>query len=296
MKILVMPSNLADLTNFKDADGFIIGAEGLSWLVPLEVSISKLEDIVSRIKQLGKQIFISLNKLMYNQDIPLLKEYLLVIENIGVDGIIYDDLAVLNLITSLSLKTPLVWFGIHSFTNYYSSNYWYKKGINYGILSTEITLNQILEIKEHTNMSLVMYGYGYLPMFVSSRALLTSYCEYIGKYKEDKVYHMYEKNRNESYPTYENENGTVILSSHIINVIDEIPVLNDCIDYLVLSSLNISDSDFNKVFQFYIKALSCINDKKELNTISNMVTEVSPAKTDKGFLYKETIYRVKSND
>lgn len=296
MKILVMPNNLTELDNFKEADGFIIGIQNLSWFVPLEIHISDLKSVVSTIRKLDKQVFISLNKLMYNDDIPLLEEYLLTIEDMMVDGIVYDDLSVLNLATSLSLKTNLVWFGVHSFTNYYSANYWYNKGVKYGILSTEITLDKILEIQKNTNMFTMMYGYGYLPMFVSSRSLLTSYCQYIDIPKEDKVYHMFEKNSRQSYPTYEHNTQTIILSSNVINIIEELPLLNDKIDYLILSSLNISDVHFIKIFQYYVKAFDYLNDTQELKHISDMVTLSSPAETDKGFLYKETIYKVKNND
>lgn len=83
--------------------------------------------MTSRLKQEGKEIFVSVNKMMYNEDIPLLKEYLLILDSINVTGIIYDDLAVLNIVKNLKLNIPLVWFGIHSFTNHYTSNYWYEK-------------------------------------------------------------------------------------------------------------------------------------------------------------------------
>jgi putative protease len=295
MKLLVMPNELSSLEYFKDSSGFIIGIKGFSWFVPLEVTIEELRELVPKVREAGKQIFISLNKLMYNQDIPLLKEYLLVIEELSIDGIMYDDLSVLNLSKTLSLHTPLIWFGVHSFTSFYTANYWYDKGIKYGVLSTEITLDHIKEIKHNTNMSLMMYGYGHLPMFVSSRPLLSSYFKYIDSKKEDKFYYMYEEARKESYPTYEADNGTIILSSNVINTIKELPEIKDNVDYLILSSLHIPIDNFKLIYDDYVEALSDISDKNKLKEIDNLVTEHSRAKTDKGFLYKETVYRVKND-
>lgn len=295
MKILVMPNELSTIDNFKDSAGFIVGIKDFSWFVPLEVTIDDLSALVPKLKEDKKEIYVSLNKLMYNQDIPLLKEYLLVIENIGVSGIMYDDLAIFNLAKSLSLKTPLVWFGNHSFTSSYTANYWYKKGVKYGLLSTEITLDHIKEISENTDMPLMMYGYGYLPMFVSSRSLLSSYFEHIGSNKEDKTYHMYDEARKMSYPTYEGATGTIILSSEIINTINELPIINNAVDYLILSSLNIPNDNFKNVYHHYVNALKQLASKDILGEISNKVTEYSPVKTDKGFLYKETVYRVKND-
>ncbi|MDD3304523.1 MAG: U32 family peptidase [Bacilli bacterium] len=293
MKTLVMPNNLSDIDKYKDNDGFIIGVKDLSWFIPLELSIVEVKDISPKIKEKGKELFVSLNKIIYNQDIPLLKEYLLILDDLGLSGIMYDDIAVFNIAKNMSLKTPLVWFGTHAFTNYHTANYWYNKGVKYGVVGTEITLDKIKEISNNTEMSLMMYGYGYLPMFVSSRPLISSYFKHIGGTKEDKVYHMYEEARKMSYPTYEDSKGTVILSAEIINTINELPIINKTIDYLILSSLNIPSDKFLKVYNNYIEAINNLEDKEKLNTISKSVANNSPAKTDKGFLYKETIYRVK---
>lgn len=293
MKTLIMPTKLSEIDNFKDSAGFIIGIKNLSWFVPLEVTMDDLNNLVSRVKKNGKAIFISLNKLMYNQDIPLLKEYLLIMEKLDIDGIMYDDVAIYNLARSLCLKTPLVWFGTHSFTNYHTANYWYDRNVKYGVVSTEITLDHIKEISRNSNMSLMMYGYGFLPMFVSSRPLLSSYFRHINGHKEDKIYHMYEEARKMSYPTYESDSGTVILSSEIINSINELPIINESVEYLILSSLNIPSDIFQNIYESYTMAIANIDNKDILNDINSRVISESPAKTDKGFLYKETVYRVK---
>lgn len=295
MKTLIMPNNLSNILEFQNIDGVIIGVKNFSWYVPFETSIDDLEEIVLKLKSAKKEIFISLNKLMYNEDIPLLKEYLLVIDKLNVDGIMYDDLAILNLSKSMSLKTPLVWFGVHSFTNGKTANYWLTKGVKRGVLSTEITLDHIIEIKNETTMELMMYGYGYLPMFVSSRPLLSSYFEHIGLNKEDKIYHMWEKDRKMSYPTYETPHGTIILSAEILNTVNELKTISENVNYLILSSLNIEHKQFKSICNHYLDAINNINDKKITDEMSKMVTEESPARTDKGFLYKETVYRVKND-
>ncbi|MFA5408973.1 MAG: U32 family peptidase [Bacilli bacterium] len=295
MKILVMPNQLSQIDKLGDSAGFIVGIKDFSWYNPLELTIDELKDLVPKVKASRKEIFVSLNRLMYNQDIPLLKEYLLVMDEIGVSGIIYDDLSIYNLSKALNLKTPLIWFGIHLLTNQYTADYWYNKGVQYGIVSTEITLDHICDISANSKMLLMMYGYGYLPIFVSSRPLLSSYFEHINATREDKTYYMYEKTTQKLYPTYEDEHGTIILSSNIINTINELPILNDTVDYLILNSCNIPDDDFENIYNNYIKALEYIDNQDELDQIESTVSESSPANTDKGFLYKETVYRVKND-
>lgn len=293
MKILVAPNNLDNIDDFRKSDGFIIGIKNFSYLIPCEIDINEIKDAVESIKKINKKIFVSLNRLMYNKDIPLIEEYLLVIEKLNVDGILYDDLSILSLSKKLSLKTPLVWFGIHSFTNQYTSLYWYKKGVSYGVLSTEITLDHILEICSNTKLKTIMYGFGYLPMFVSGRKLLTSYFKYTKKDKKNDVYHMYEEVRKKDYPTYETNDGTVILSSDILNMIEELPSVSESLDYLLLNSLNIDDNSFFNVYNYYVDAIDNLNNSDKLKEIKDNVSKSLNVPTDRGFLYKETVYRVK---
>ena len=296
MKILIMPSKVDEIPKYKDCNGFIIGLEKMSVMTPLQVSIEEIKKISLELKQSKKELFVSINKLMYNKDIPLLKEYLLILEGINIKGIIFDDLAVFNMAKSLKIRTPLVYFGVHFLTNQYTSNFWYEKGVKYGILSTEITLDHIQEICSNTKMTTMMYGYGYLPMFVSSRPLISSYFKHIGKTYEPKLYNMYEEQRKKMYPTYESEDGTVILSSDVINIICELPTLSTSVDYVILSSLNIEENRFFNVYNYYVEALSHLEDKDKLCEISKKVSDQMQGKTDKGFLYKETVYRVKNNE
>jgi hypothetical protein len=106
---------------------------------------------------------------------------------------------------------------------------------------------------------------------------------------------MYEGERRLSYPTYETDNGTIILSANIINTILELPILNNTVEYLILSSLNIPTEYFDKVYYYYVEALLHLDNIELLKTISEKVDKDSIVKTDKGFLYKETVYRVKND-
>ena len=115
MKILIAPSEYQDIIEYNDCNGVIVGLKKFSVFIPLELTIDEIKKMTSRLKQEGKEIFVSVNKMMYNEDIPLLKEYLLILDSINVTGIIYDDLAVLNIVKNLKLNIPLVWFGIHPY-------------------------------------------------------------------------------------------------------------------------------------------------------------------------------------
>jgi putative protease len=296
-KILVMPSNLNDIEELLslEIDGFIFGIKDFSAFVS-SGSIEDIKAIVSKIKEAKKEIFISLNKIIYNEDIPLLKEYLLDIEKMKINGILYEDLSIINLKEELNLKTDLVWNQTHLPTNYYTCNYWYEKHkIKYGYLSSEITLDEIINIKKNTNMKLMVNVYGYLPMSYSSRMLITNYLNYIEKSLTSDYYYIKEPVRNVSYPIYEDSNGTYILSGSVLNALEEMSVLiKEKLNYLVLNGIMFPKNDFKEICKTFIEGKE--KDSNELKELSKKVDNITKNPTDKGFLYKETIYKVKNNE
>lgn len=298
-KILVIPPKLEDIDSLIDIgiDGFILGLKDFSFFHSFELTIEQLKEIIPKIKKAKKEIFISLNKIIYNEDIPLLKEYLLILEKLDINGILYDDISIVNLKQELKLKTPLVWNQLHFPTNYHTCNYWYSHGVKYGMLSTAITLKEIITIKKKTKMKLMVNVYGYLPIFTSSRYLISNYFEYINKSKKDELYYIGEDSKDELYPIYEDKKGTYILSSHILNALDELPLLiKNKVDYLVLRGLSIESHDFINITKCFVEALDHLSSLSTIKKLSKKVADYSNKLTDKGFLYKETGYKVKSNE
>ncbi|MDD3048822.1 MAG: U32 family peptidase [Bacilli bacterium] len=291
-KILVSPSTVDSIDKLINigVDGFILGIKDYSIFTEAIFTIDDLKILIPKIKTSNKEIFILINKIIYNKDIPLLKEYLLILDDLNVNGVIYDDVSVVNLKQDLGLKLDLVWGQTHLPTNHNTCDYWLNHGVNYALLSNEITLDEIIEINYNTKIKLMVNIYGYLPMFESSRKLVSNYFDYIKKDNKDKNYYLYEKERNSLYPIYEDINGTYILSPKILNGLEELPKLKDNnIDYVILNSLLINPDNFLKIVSYYI------NFTNNIEKLSNEVDVLSNNNTDKGFFYKETIYRVKNN-
>ena len=128
------------------------------------------------------------------------------------------------------------------------------------------------------------YIYGYLPMFESSRTLITNFLKYVNMDKKDDLYYLYEEERDKYYPIYEKNDETFILED-ILNEIKEINIFKDNnIDYVVLNGLLHTENDFNNVVDYYIEALN----NGDIDSIYKKMNN-----NNTGFLYKETIYKVK---
>ena len=88
-------------------------------------------------------------------------------------------------------------------------------------------------------------------------------------------------------PIVDDNLGTNIYSAHILNGYQEyLKLKNYQIDYVTLNAFDIDDEKFIKVVKMFKEV------KQESEEKINEMFE----NTSKGFLYKETIYRVKKND
>lgn len=282
-KLITIPTkqNLSNIVEYSDA--ILIGIDNLSVNVPDTYSIHEVGAVIKKYNQID--VFVALNKNMHKCDLDNLKDALIKLDKMNIAGIFYYDIAVLEYRNTLNLKAPLVWSQEHLTTNYATMNYWYNENVNYTYVSSEITLDEIIENRKNTKMKLIVPIFGYLPMFVSKRHLVENYLEYFNLDKKSSKYELEKDSK--LYPVSIISNDTTIYSSHILNGLSELKVLEENnIEYVTLNSYNIDTSKFVDVLKIYKSRL--YESEKEIDMMFDNL--------DKGFLYKETVYRVKKNE
>ena len=283
-KIMILPKkeNIKNIMSFCDA--LLIGIEGLSVNMPDYFTLQEINEIISMSKEKNIDIFVALNKNMHTNDLEELKEKLLYLDQLSIAGIFYYDISLVQYKKELDLKTPFVWSQEHLTTNYATMNYWNSKGIEYTYVSSEITLEEINEIANNTNMKLIVPIFGYLPMFASKRNLIKNYKEYFNINDNSSKYEIEKENK--KYPIDNNDLGTVVYSSSILNGLEEFKKIEEAnISYVTLNSYNIPSDKFIEVAKLFY------NREYKDDQIEKLFSNI-----DKGFLYKETIYRVKKNE
>ena len=276
MKILVQPIDLKHLYELdnKEIGGFIIGINNYSIFQNLKLSIDELKSI-----NISKDIYVSLNKLIYNSELEDIKNILIKLSKLNIKGIFFEDISIYKINRDLNLNLNLIWSSMHLPTNSHSCNYWKDKGCIGALLSTELMVSDFINIKKNTSMDIYVYLYGHIPMFESSRTLITNYLKHTDKSSNSKVFYMYEKERNKYYPVYEEYSNTFITEDVLngINIVSDL--LENNIDYIILNSLMHEKEVFNNVLDEYIEAINGkVFNKKDVFT---------------GFLFKESIFKVK---
>ena len=283
---LLVGLNTRNILDYLDyTNSFIIGLKDFS-INYQEYSLEEIKELEQKYPNI--ELFISINKNIFNSDLVLLKETLIELNNLNIKGVLFYDLSVLSIVKNNKLNIPLVWAAEHMTTNYNTCNYYYEKGVEYAYLSSEITVDEIKEIKEKSSIKLISFFFGYPDVSFSKRKLLSNYFLYHNLDKEKDWYTISSDEENK-YFIKENTLGTRILYGKVLNGIKPFNDLESIVDYGVLNEELMDHGTF-------IEALSIfkdLNDKKINMTEANEKIFNLVHSDDTVFYYKKTIYKVK---
>ena len=291
VELIVIPNSVDEISFYQEQGSkhFILGLENYCINYP-SVSLEKIKELSSKYS-----LFISINKNIFNNELSDLKEKLLELSHLSIMGILFYDLGVLNIVRENNIPVDLVWHQTHMVTNYNTCNFYYEKGVKFGFLANEITLEEILEIKKRTNMKLMVECFGYPIMSHSRRMLLTNYFKSIGKEKEDRVYHL--ENMREDYLLKESKDGASVLYGKLINGVKPLfDLVKNNIDYAVLDMQEVDKKVGRKVLSTYSNIIinyASITENEKNDIINGMNCLIGDSTN---FFYKKTIYKVKKGD
>ncbi|NQD98202.1 U32 family peptidase, partial [Staphylococcus xylosus] len=232
------------------------------------------------------------------------ESYIEFLHEIKVDRIIFGDPAVIMFVKNQDNPIPLNWDAETLVTNYFQCNYWGKKGAKRAQLARELNLEEILNIKANANVEIEVQVHGMTCMFQSKRMLLGNY--YTFQERQLKIERnlvadellLYDEERDNKYPVFEDYNGTHIMSPHDICLIEELePLLEAGIDALKIDGVLQSEEYINVCTEQYREAIDLYNEDPEayddekfmlVDPIEAIQPEHRPF--DEGFLYKQTVY------
>ena len=86
-------------------DGFFVGVKNYSYGFNNLIDINELKEYIDLIKGSNKEIFITFNRLYYNDEINGLKDLIIGIKDLDITGICFSDIGVLNILNELEFNT-----------------------------------------------------------------------------------------------------------------------------------------------------------------------------------------------
>ncbi|HWI50349.1 MAG TPA: peptidase U32 family protein [Rummeliibacillus sp.] len=286
------------------ADAFLIGEQQFGLRLAGEFTIEQVKEATKLIHDAGKKVYVAMNAIYHNDRVDGLAPYMQKLAGIGVDAIVFGDPAVIIAKREAGIEIPLHWNPETIATNWFQANYWGKRGATRAILARELSIDEIVEIKENAEVEIEVQVHGMTCMFQSKRPLLGHYFMYEGKAmevenrKEARNMFLHDKERNSKYPIYEDLNGTHIYSPNDMCIIDELDELFEAdIDTFKIEGVLQTEDYAVTVTECYRKAIDAYADSPDtyfdikeelLAKIEEIQPELRPL--DTGFFFKETVY------
>lgn len=305
-ELLVTPKSVKDILLLADsgADAFVIGEQKFGLRLAGEFSREDVRKSIELAHSKNKKVYVAMNAIFHNEKIDELSDYIQFLSNVQADAIIFGDPAVLMAVREVSPNMRLHWNTETTATNWYTCNYWGRKGAKRAVLAREINMDAIVEMKENAEVEIEVQVHGMTAMFHSKRSLLGNYFEYQGKSMEienrqqESNMFLHDKERENKYPIFEDENGTHIMSPNDICIIDELQEMIEAgIDSFKIDGILKSSEYINKVTKAYRKAIDlCVENpeqyEEEKDALLAQIEEIQPANRplDTGFFFKETVY------
>ena len=270
-KILLKINDVKELSY--EADGYILGIDKYSFLFGKTFNIDEIKKIKDDLKK--KEIFVSFNRVIFNDELEDYKMKLKEVDDLGINGIIVGDIAALT----YDLKTNIILDQMHLNNSFYAINHYYNNGVYGTVLTNDITLSEINDIKKNTKSVLFKQVFGYTHLSTSKRKLISNYKEYFNINDTSSIYEIVEKNSNNIYKIIEDNFGTHILGDKVLNLLS----FDIDVDYKIVDGFMLGD--VKKVLEIFM------NNKKDKNDWIN-----DTYNANYGFINKETIYRVKKDE
>ena len=220
------------------ADAVYIGTPKLSLRSRSNIEDDDLPKIIEYAHKFGKKVYVALNIYAPDELYDEIKEQVLVLKKYKPDGIIISDGGVVDLVREVAPEIPINISTQANTLSYHTAKFWQRNGAKRIILSREMNKEDIKEVIKNIPKDLeteifihgaICWAYSgrcYLSEYLSSRNANLGDCAHSCRWQ----YNMYleEQAHPGNFMKVEtDENGTYILSSKDLCLINEIPEIVD---------------------------------------------------------------------
>ena len=192
----------------------------------------ELKQAVRHVHALGRKAYVTINIFPHNEDLRDIEDHIAFLGEVRPDAVILSDPGVF-----MACRRMLPDTGIHvstqaNITNASAARFWQDLGAERLILSRELSITEIRQIRDSVSVSLEVFVHGaiclsysgrcYISSFLASRGANTGECTNSCRWNYTL---MEEKRKGEYLPVFEDERGTYLLSSRDLCMIEHMPLL-----------------------------------------------------------------------
>ncbi|MDO4733095.1 MAG: U32 family peptidase C-terminal domain-containing protein [Bacillota bacterium] len=181
---------------------------------------------------MGKKLYVAVNIFADNEEIRRLPDFLRTLAELHPDGLIVSDPGVFSVCREHCPQIPLHISTQANNTNWRSARFWQEQGASRIVLARELSLREGAEISALGGLETEVFVHGAICISYSGRCLLSCYFNQRSANKGDCThpcrwkYSLMEETRPGVYlPVFEDAQGTYIMNSKDLCLIDRVPEL-----------------------------------------------------------------------
>lgn len=243
MSIIKLPELLAPAGNFEKlktalhygADAVYMGLSDFSLRAKADNFTEEgLKEAAGFVRSKNKKLYITINIFPHNRDIPLIKEHLAFLKTITPDALIISDPGVFEMVSEIMPEVPVHISTQANTTNFRSARFWEKLGARRIVLSRELSLDEIRQVRDQVSLELECFVHGSMCISYSGRCYMSSFLNNRSGNRGECTntcrwnYALMEESRPGEYlPVYENDRGTYVMSSRDLCMIEHLDKLAD---------------------------------------------------------------------
>jgi len=215
------------------ADAVYVGAPGLS-MRPDDVTLD-MDDLSEAVKlahTAGRKLYVCVNTLMFEADLPLLAAWLQETRDLPFDALLVADPGALALAREHRPDVPVHISTQMSTANTAAASFWKSAGARRVVLARECSIADAATIAKEADVEVEMFVHGAMCMAISGRCLLSAHlCGKSGSKGECKhscrwEWQLVEQKRpGEALPVYQTGRETFLMGSTDLCLLQHIPLL-----------------------------------------------------------------------
>jgi putative protease len=158
------------------ADAVYIGGRNYSLRANNDnFTISEIKEACLYAHKHNARVYVTVNIIFHSEDVEGLKEYLIDLEQCGVDAVIVSDPLVIELLKEIDSKMEIHISTQQSTLNYEAASFWKDEGVTRIVLAREASGTDIKEIIDKTGIETEIFIHGAMCSGFSGRCVLSNH-------------------------------------------------------------------------------------------------------------------------
>ncbi len=243
----------------------------------------EMRGAVQYARERGVKVYATVNIFPHNRDLQDVGEHLEALRDIRPDAVIMSDPGIFTMFRERVPEIDIHISTQANVTNAGAARFWERLGAKRIVLSRELSIDEIRDIRQGTGIELEVFVHGsiclsysgrcYISSFLASRSANRGECTNSCRWN---YMLMEEKRRGEYFPVYEDDRGTYLLSSRDLCMIGHLGLLSDAgIDSFKIEGRMKGINYVGGVVKAYREAVDTLNDPRDRRAEERWMRELS---------------------